>query len=665
MPNEKPQPRTSPIVDMFTGGFDYVVDGISDHHIPFRYENFELDVDLFQMNMSNFNSMQLKVGFTIKGNIEDISKLYEEESWKYRRTESVLKKHPELSAEFRTPAPIFGLMLNKYLQVVSATCKVKGQSPSVVLDQSAELLLLPDSFPPLVDMSEEDTYHYYNKKTTLFYTDLHLNTRYEFEIELEANAATFEFAPFFPYPKVSINKIETEASEYELEPIGIIVQPTRSIKLPSWYEEEMVRHESFGEPRRGRPVFHPAFPYRGEEPLFDITKEVFSVPPKTREEAEEMFKRSFADIDSPITLNNYETIRFGFLVTIPPDKDAEVNVRVIQRPVPVRIYEQMQKLPGYQDVLIKYDIFNFTHGKLRLRVETEILDFTEKQMKVISLHGINNQRDQKARIVMTQCPRLKRGILDQTIKPEKATLHAKVTNEDTKDVLYEETHNIDLLANDEITWELKDVRSNTKYSLHEFVCSWITPRDSEGLIEKIRTEAGLRRPSHAFGDGDLTDFSNIESHVKAVYEHLSEYGLIYVNQPFSGMLNTTGQRIVLPEVVLKNKAGNCIDLTILFASILEGIGVFSLIFLTQDHAFIGWGNKRNPNEILFLETTAIGGATFDEAKTLGRKVFKDDFTMLGLPDHAMPPLDMMGIMRGCHMVDTGEVKFSGRISRRA
>ncbi|MEK9179615.1 MAG: hypothetical protein AAB893_04075, partial [Patescibacteria group bacterium] len=451
------------------------------------------------------------------------------------------------------------------------------------------------------------------------------------------------FAPLFPFKKVQIKKIETTHGEYSFEPLGNIVKPTKSKQYSDWYEYELQRHETIGMPGRGAPRFKAASTFRGEVPLFDIAKEVLKRKPKSQSEIEATVEAMFVDINNPIILNDYETVRFGFMIMIPADKDTEVIVRTIQRPVPIRIYEQMQKMQNYQDVLIKYDIFNFSHKKMRIRVETEILNFTEKAVKVIFLHGINNKQDQKARMMLTQCPRLKRGLLEQLTKPEKAMMHCKVTDEDTKNVLYEETVNIDLLPNDEITWELNDIRSNAKYGMHEFICSWITPRDSEGLIEKIRTEAGLKRPSRSFGDGDLTDLSNIESHVRAVYDYLSEYGLIYVSQPFSAMPTSSGQRIVLPEVVLKNKAGNCIDLTVLFASILEGVGLYSLIFLTEDHAFIGWGNKNRPQEIIFLETTAIGQLDFDGAKEAGKKAFQDKFSMTGAPNNWMPPLGLMGM----------------------
>ncbi len=152
--NKRPQPRTSPIVDSFTGDVGFSIEGISDHHMPFRYEDFECTIDLLKIDMVNFQNLKLNIIFTINGDLENLRKLYDEEGWKYRRTDSVLKKYPEFTGLWKSPAPIFGLMLNKYLQVVGATCKVKYRNPPVILDQSADLVALPDSFPPLVDIPE-------------------------------------------------------------------------------------------------------------------------------------------------------------------------------------------------------------------------------------------------------------------------------------------------------------------------------------------------------------------------------------------------------------------------------------------------------------------------------------------------------------------------------
>lgn len=659
-----PEPESPPIVESFSGGEDYLIEGVSDHHMPFGYGELNCEIHELHAEMLSFQTMKLQISFTLTGPSDAIQNLYNKQGWKFQRTLNLIKKNRLIGEQLHVPAPLFGLMLNKYLQVVDVTARLEDKGPVPVLwDQSCDLTLLPDSFPPAVEMQGGQCYSYYNKKTTLIYGDIVLGRKYKFEIEFEANAGTFEFAPLFPCKNVVFEKVSFKSSEYKITPMAIVVTPTRSDRFPDWYEDSLEHKRTF-EPRL--PNFQPAQPFRGTMPLFDVEAELAAKNPKTPEEAEKMLEDFIVDLDAPVELKDYATLRFGILIVIPIDKNIEVNVRSIQRPLPPRIYDQMQKLPGYQDVLVRYDIFNFDKKKKRLRVETEILGYTEKESRVTYVHGMGKEGDQKTRIALFQCPVLKRDVLDGLHAPQRAMMRCKVIDEGTKETLFEETREVNLLANDEILWELKDVRSNAKYKLHDFICAWITPRDSSGSIEQLRTEAAKLRASGSFGDfSDATPtLGDIESHARAVYELLTVRGMRYVNQPFSSHPQHNSQRVVLPEIVLKNNAGNCIDLVVLFASILEGAGIYSLIMLTKDHAFIGWGDKRRRSRMIFLETTLIGKASFDEAKEYGKKAFEDNFLMQGLPDDAMPPLFLIAESKECYIIDTGEIRYSGRIAAR-
>lgn len=654
----RPQPSTIPISETFSGDIGYRIEGVSDHHMPAGYEDYFCVIHEINVEMLSLQTLILRGSFTVDGDPGSLQNLYEEQSWKFHRTANLLKKNPR--AKFNHPAPLFALLLNKHLQVVGTKIRtIKHPDLPVISDQSCELILLPDSYPPLAGLPEGSTYSYYDKKATIFYSDLILGAQYDFEIELEANAATFEFAPIFPYGTVTIEKFNASSQEYGFDALGIKVKPTRGKKFSEWYEES-IDHKSNWQPRRQK--FLSASAFRGTDMLFDVGSLVMVHEPKTEDDLDRIMNGLLLDLDKSIRLRGFETVRFSFIVSIPPNKNFEVNVRTIQRPLPPRIYEKMQSLPMYQDVLVRYDIFNLSHKKMRLRVETEILGYTEKARNVMFVHGLNSH-GKKSRDVVFQCPILKRGLLEKLVKPERAMMHCVVADEDTREVLFDETRNIDLLANDEMVWGIKDIRSNTEFELQDFICAWITPRDSEGLIEKLRTEAAKLRQSKVFGDQTQT-LNDIESHVRAVYDHLTSIGMTYVSQPYSSSSLSTSQRVVLPEVVLRNNAGNCIDLVVLFASILEGIGIFSLIFMPEGHAFIGWGNKDNPNEILFLETTVLGHCTFDEAVALGKKAYEKDFTMVGLQGDRMMPPFLMAQMRGCHIVDTMGVRYSGKISSR-
>ena len=48
-----------------------------------------------------------------------------------------------------------------------------------------------------------------------------------------------------------------------------------------------------------------------------------------------------------------------------------------------------------------------------------------------------------------------------------------------------------------------------------------------------------------------------------------------------------GQRITLSDQVLETHQGNCIELTLLMASVLEAVGIYSGVVLMRGHAFLG------------------------------------------------------------------------------
>jgi hypothetical protein len=402
-----------------------------------------------------------------------------------------------------------------------------------------------------------------------------------------------------------------------------------------------------------------ATPERGTFPLFG-PGEFFPRIPSSKKEAVEMFESLVVNLSKPLHLKGYDSIRFGFIIVIPPDKNTDIIVRTIQRPLPTRIYEQMQGLPNYRDVLVEYDIFNLSHDKLRLRVETEIPGYATKESKSIFIHPLNNKKGQKARHILNQCPRLQRGILEAIAVPARATIVCRVKNEDTGKIIFEESHNLDLLPHDQMVWDLKDVRSNHAYNLRNFICAWINPTDPEGLLDQVRSGAAEYHENRSFG-ATVSTLQDKEKHAKAVFQYLTAYGMKYVSQPFTSRDINSSQRVVLPTACLKNKAGNCIDLSVLFASVLEGVGISTFILLTTDHAFIGWGDKHKPKEMIFLETTMLGYSSFEDALKQGRQNFEEAFTLIG--GEGLPfPADLIAHMRGNYIVDLLEVRHSGLVS---
>lgn len=93
----------------------------------------------------------------------------------------------------------------------------------------------------------------------------------------------------------------------------------------------------------------------------------------------------------------------------------------------------------------------------------------------------------------------------------------------------------------------------------------------------------------------------------AIFEEMRSRGMIYRNistsffegyQPFS-----------LPRDSIAMRAANCFDGTVLFASVLEGIGFEPIIHLAQGHAYVGVRSAPQSSgigRIWYIETTMVG-----------------------------------------------------------
>lgn len=171
--------------------------------------------------------------------------------------------------------------------------------------------------------------------------------------------------------------------------------------------------------------------------------------------------------------------------------------------------------------------------------------------------------------------------------------------------------------------------------LPQTIVSFITPNNP--AINKLVVETGamMKKLSGSsvlkgYQSGDPND---VCQQVAAVFAALHNTGIIYRSLPPG--YEEMGQRVTLPDQVALSKIGNCIELTLLFASVLEAIGLNTLIMFQNGHAYLGvWllddcyqcsvGDdpayiekrcSKGINEILLIESTNVAqeSSSFKEA----------------------------------------------------
>jgi hypothetical protein len=167
---------------------------------------------------------------------------------------------------------------------------------------------------------------------------------------------------------------------------------------------------------------------------------------------------------------------------------------------------------------------------------------------------------------------------------------------------------------------------STKDELVNFtwlIAAWIT-RDSDRLrairrraieLEPLVGQKVLPGPNAA---------RETRIRVAAIYKALQEQNIVFNddNVVFHAQENDYVQRVQFPIETIDTKAGNCLDGSVLFGSVLSMCGIGPLILLVPGHAVVGWnvpGEGKRSEE--FCETTVMPAADFDLAWEIGRKKY--------------------------------------------
>jgi serine/threonine protein kinase len=193
----------------------------------------------------------------------------------------------------------------------------------------------------------------------------------------------------------------------------------------------------------------------------------------------------------------------------------------------------------------------------------------------------------------------------------------------------EGSERIVMLALGSIDWKiLQDVYSITedRFSPFSLIASWIIPKDAREILSKTNmlynsAVVGYQKSLfESYTNIKGLEYRDIIRHqTEQIYRVLKkEYQIVYDG-------GGIGQTINFPQETLKYKSANCIELSVLFSSILLEAGIEPVIVIIPDHAFIGWQIWDHLHEYEFLETTVIGEKekSFNDALLIGNKLAED------------------------------------------
>ena len=176
----------------------------------------------------------------------------------------------------------------------------------------------------------------------------------------------------------------------------------------------------------------------------------------------------------------------------------------------------------------------------------------------------------------------------------------------------------------------------------ELLASFVTPNHPEvaRIIARATEHLGKWTGDTAMDAYQSRDPNRVISQAGAIFTAIKEQAIAYSVPPAS--FGYVGQRVRLCDTVLRQKLGTCLDLTLLYASCLEAVGLHPLLIVTTGHIFTGvWLEEKmfpesvqddfslitkrlasGVNEIAVVETTCVTtsrDSSFDDARTSGEK----------------------------------------------
>ncbi|WP_433305973.1 hypothetical protein ACQP2F_19530 [Actinoplanes sp. CA-030573] len=175
-----------------------------------------------------------------------------------------------------------------------------------------------------------------------------------------------------------------------------------------------------------------------------------------------------------------------------------------------------------------------------------------------------------------------------------------------------DTYSVPLLARTSVPLAVKDPATGKWADVSKYLGAFVTP-NAPKILAFLRTVADQLPETRLVGYEQGAKEARAE--VEAIFKALKNLGIIYVNSvvAFSPYEGAAVQRVRLPRESLEDREANCIDGTVLVASLMEAATLNPAIVIVPGHAFVGWETDQGSGEWSYLETTMIGTSSFGDA----------------------------------------------------
>lgn len=317
--------------------------------------------------------------------------------------------------------------------------------------------------------------------------------------------------------------------------------------------------------------------------------------------------------------------------------------------IPVAYYSSTRK-HGFPFITFYIDNSGERCTDVRLSLSVQIEGFSNEDQGYIEIAQGHKKEDSSL------LPTLLTRALQTLGSPQQAslriTIHYHYPYEEVRTIIepiHLHAYNTALLAQRNEEGKIIDLTRS--------LAAWVTPYHV--TMEQLLSRAAERyNQGHSFPGYYSSDrqqrAQSIRKQAKAIFEMLKQeikphYVVSALN--FNMDKSQITQRVRLPASILVTGGSmNCLDGTVLFASLLELASLHPLIIIIPGHAFVGW--KLDPEEKQYecLETTLIREATFEEAVQVAMQSLK---TARRKNDFSRPLFDEGGFAR---VIDIAECR---------
>lgn len=281
-------------------------------------------------------------------------------------------------------------------------------------------------------------------------------------------------------------------------------------------------------------------------------------------------------------------------------------------------------LPRLLAGFAEYHIRNLSTQPVRLRVTTDIAEYSlfphSEEIR------LDPQGEERAVCYLSQTPLLSPRLLEDITEPTDTAAWCRVElldDEGTTTLLDQKRVVLLLPANVWVPDLLSREEGQDRARGLAGIAAWLqdTPAIREVLASAAQTipagaSMGYQLTVDTGQDGAQTSeakSAHVRHQVKAVYDVLQARGVRCWGSLASPYPVEGAVRVLLPDEVLHNRTGNCMELSLLLASVLSGT-VETAMVITDAHTYIAWhtwSDEEAPWDA--LDMGAMGSADFEAA----------------------------------------------------